>query len=322
MIIFILICLIIVIGVYAIFVRDLMRARARLTGCSKMIETSFGALEYAVVGEGEPLLVVHGAAGGFDQSIDMAGAVVGRGYSVIAPSRFGYLRSALPDDPTTAMQADAYVQLLDHLGIDKVAIVSISAGAWSALQFGARHPERCRMLALLVPADYLPAGTSIRGGAIARVIFNSDFVAWAALKLTLIVPGGVAQTILGTDASVIRAAEPSEKARVRQVLEHLLPVSSRFRGMQFDIQTAAMHEPYPIENTVCPVLTISAEDDRFGTAARARHIAKSVLNGKTVIFPTGGHALVGRNADALREVVSFLQHRVGWAERSEAQPTK
>ncbi len=110
--------------------------------------------------------MVHGASGGFDQGVELLGALAGRGFRLIAPSRFGYLRSALPADATTAMQADAYVQLLDHLGIKKVAVVGISAGAWSSLQFAIRHPDRCGALVLLVPADYLPAGTSIQGGAV------------------------------------------------------------------------------------------------------------------------------------------------------------
>ena len=94
---------------------------------------------------------------------------------------------------------------------------------------------------------------------------------------------------------------------MQQVLEHLLPVSPRFGGMQFDIKTAATDEPYPIEKIACPVLTISAEDDRFGTASRARYIAASVPGGRALIFPTGGHALVGHYADALRESTSFLR---------------
>lgn len=294
-------------GVYAIFARDLTCARARLVDRSKTVETSFGTLEYAVMGEGEPVLSVHGAGGGFDQGLDMTGALAGRGYRLIAPSRFGYLRSSLPSNLTTAMQADAYAQLLDRLGIDKVVVVGISASAWSSMQFAIRHPERCRALVLLVPADYLPPGTSIHGGAVVRAIFNSDFLAWVALKLMPVMPSGMTQMMLGTDAAIVRAAEPSEKARVQQVLEHLLPVSSRFGGMQFDIKTAATHEPYAIEKIACPVLTISAEDDRFGTASRAKHIATSVPDGRAIIFPTGGHALVDHYADALREVTSFLQ---------------
>ena len=294
-------------GVYAFFAHDLATARARLVGRSQTIETSFGTLEYAVMGEGAPVLIVHGAEGGFDQGIDMTGALAGRGYQLIVPSRFGYLRSTLPGSLTTAMQADAYVQLLDRLGLDKVVVVGISAGAWSSLQFAIRHPERCRALALLCPADHLPTGTAIHGGAVAKAIFNSDFVAWAALKLMPIMPGGMTRMMLGTDAAILRAAEPSEMARVQQVLEHLLPVRPRSGGMQFDIKTAATHESYPIEKIACPVLTISAEDDGFGTASRAKYLAAGVPDGRAIVFPTGGHALVGHYPDALREITSFLR---------------
>ncbi len=294
-------------GVYALFMRDMAAARARLAGRSQTLETSFGTLEYAVRGEGEPMLAVHGAAGGFDQALDMTGAVADRGYRLIAPSRFGYLRSTLPAGPTTAMQADAFVQLLDHLGVGKVDLVGISAGAWSSIEFAFRHPERCRALVLLVPSDYLPPGTSIHGGALAKAIFNSDFVAWAVLKLMPAAPDRITRMMLGTDAAIVRSAEPSEKTRLRQILDHLLPVSLRSEGMQFDVQTASTHQRYPIEKIACPVLAISAEDDRFGTASRARFIAASVRNGRAIIFPTGGHALVGEYSHALHEAISFLQ---------------
>jgi pimeloyl-ACP methyl ester carboxylesterase len=294
-------------GIYATFARDLKDARARLAGRSETIETSTGTLEYAVMGEGTPLLIVHGASGGFDQGLDMTGALAAHGYRLIVPSRFGYLRSALPDKPTVAMQADAYVELLDRLGADKVVVVSISAGAWSSLQFAIRHPQRCRALVLMVPADSLPAGTSIHGGALVEAFVNSDFIAWAALKMMRTEAGKMTQTMLGTDSAVVRAAAPSERARVAQILDHLLPVSARVGGMQFDVKTAAAREPYPIEKIACPVLTISAEDDRFGTAVRARYIAANVAHGRAVIFPTGGHALVGRNADALDAITSFMQ---------------
>ena len=294
-------------SVYAVFARDMRAARAGLVGRSQTIETSVGTLEYAVIGEGEPMLVVHGAEGGFDQGIDMTGAMAGRGYRLIVPSRFGYLRSTMPNNPTTATQADAYVQLLDHLGIDKVVVVGISAGAWSSLQFVIRHPDRCRALVLLVPANYLPAGTTIHGGAVVSAMVHSNFVAWTLLKLMPIMPGGMTRMMLGTDATVVRAAEPSEKARVQQTLDQLQPVSQRIAGMQFDIKTAAMHDPYPIEKIACPVLTISAEGDRFGTASRAMYIAANVPDVRVILFPTGGHALVGHYADTLREITSFLQ---------------
>ncbi len=120
-----------------------------------------------------------------------------------------------------------------------------------------------------------------------------------------IMPGEMTQSMLGTDDTVIRTAAPSERARVQQILDDILPISQRLAGTQFDVKTAATHEPYQIGKIISRVLTISAEDDRFGTASRARDIAARVRHGEAIIFPTGGHALVGDYADVLRDTRSF-----------------
>jgi pimeloyl-ACP methyl ester carboxylesterase len=291
--------------VWSRFARALAAARARVARHSLMMASSFGPLEYAVLGEGAPVLGVHGASGGFDQTLDMLGDLAASGFRLIAPSRFGYLRSALPPDASAAAQADAYLQLLDHLGVDRAAVVGVSAGAWSCLQFAIRHPKRCSALVLLVPADALPPGVSMHGGALAKLLLGSDLLAWAAAVLAPAFPA-MAKVMLGTPAEVLRKAEPPERARVQCILDHLLPLADRAAGTLLDLRTAASPGPYRLDEIRRPVLAISAEDDLFGTAARARAIAGAVGDGRAVVFASGGHALVGRHAAALREVVAFL----------------
>src|SRR5215831_12915758 len=86
------------------FQRDLSAARARIA-TGKIVQTRCGPIEYVSVGSGAPILVVHGAGGGFDQGLDLASDLVS-GFHVIAMSRFGYLGTPLPQDASAAAQAD------------------------------------------------------------------------------------------------------------------------------------------------------------------------------------------------------------------------
>jgi len=82
------------------------QADSRLFGQGAVIATRAGALEYAVAGDGPPVMMIHGTGGGFDQGLLFAAALRQRGFRIVAPSRFGYLGSTFPDDASPAHQAD------------------------------------------------------------------------------------------------------------------------------------------------------------------------------------------------------------------------
>ena len=293
--------------IYLLFARDMKRARGRIASGSQTLETPLGTIEYGKIGDGPVILVVHGAGGGFDQGLEMTMPAVERGFQLIAPSRFGYLRSSTPPQASPAAQADAFAELLDGLGLEKVSVVAISAGAWSAIEFAVRHPDRCRALVLMVPAQALPAGVRNHGGALVRALFRSDFLLWLLSTLGRVAPAAVAPVLFATPASVVRSASAAERARLREIFEYLLPITARSKGMQFDLETARAPKTVELGQIACPVLTISALDDQFGTAARALAIAEAVSNGKAIIYPSGGHALVGRQAETIEEATTFLR---------------
>lgn len=107
-------------------------AEARVAQGSAVVSTLCGAIEYQEAGTGSPLLMIHGSGGGYDQGMVFAGPLTHRGIRVIAMSRFGYLRTAMPVDASPAAQADAYACLLDALGVHRASILGASAGAPSA----------------------------------------------------------------------------------------------------------------------------------------------------------------------------------------------
>src|SRR5215208_2459667 len=108
---------------------DLRAARERLEGRSSVIRTAHGRMEYAVAGSGPPLLMIHGTGGGFDQGLLFTEKLPRQRVRVVAPSRFGYLRSSFPTDHSSEAQADAFASLLNHLKLRKVVVAGGSAGA-------------------------------------------------------------------------------------------------------------------------------------------------------------------------------------------------
>lgn len=127
---------------------EIWNARKRIS-VAKKIEWSEGTIEYETGGQGLPILIVHGGGGGFDQGRLLAKNVLGDDLLWIAPSRFGYLGSDLPQNADISLQAKAYEALLDELGIEKVAVLALSAGGPSAIHFVLSKQERSTALVML-----------------------------------------------------------------------------------------------------------------------------------------------------------------------------
>jgi pimeloyl-ACP methyl ester carboxylesterase len=289
------------------FSADHAQARRRVSGASEVIRTRFGNLEYAERGTGSPLLMIHGTGGGFDQGLHFAAGLIRRGHRVIAPSRFGYLRSDFPADPSSQNQADAFVELLDHLGMDTLAVAGGSAGALSAAQFALRHPDRCSGLILLVPAANVrgrdPVEMSPLQQFMVERLLASDLLFWAALNT---VPDRLVGTLLATDPRLLSQAPPTERARAYRILEELMPISARTRGMMNDARLAGHPARMDFTRIAVPTLIISVEDDRFGTAATARDLAGAVAGSRLILYESGGHIWLGHNEAVSGEVAQFV----------------
>ena len=115
----------------------------------KTAKTALGPVEYVDIGTGPVVVAVHGAMGGYDQSLILAQTIGGTGYRYLALSRPGYLGTPLRSGKSSAAQGDLIAALLDSLGIAKAGIMAVSGGGPSALQFGLRHPERCAGLIMV-----------------------------------------------------------------------------------------------------------------------------------------------------------------------------
>ena len=116
--------------------------------------------------------------------------------------------------------------------------------------------------------------------------------------------------ILATPPKDVKHASPDEQARVRAMLWDILPVSRRADGLQHEAASIA-NAPGAAELKAIktPTLLISAENDLFGTYAPAQSISKQIPHARFIGYPTGGHLLVGHQADVWREVGGFIKEQ-------------
>jgi pimeloyl-ACP methyl ester carboxylesterase len=295
---------------YKNYQRDLAFERNRVSADSRIAQTPCGPIEFASVGEGPALLLVHGAGGGYDQGLDFAQDFARLGFRVVTMSRFGYLGTPLPKDASPAAQADAHACLLDALKIERAALIGASAGAPSTMQLALRHPRRVSAMLLLVPLAYAPDPGS---GAPAELpppvrfvleaVVKSDLLFWLALRLS---PSRVAKTLLATPLEVLDNAEADERARIERTLRHMLPLSLRQQGLLNDLSIVGSLPRYELEKIEAPTLVVSAADDLYGTYPMARYTAAHIPGARFIGYASGGHMWIGRNAELLGEVKGFF----------------
>ncbi|HEU0284389.1 MAG TPA: alpha/beta hydrolase [Sphingomicrobium sp.] len=297
-----------VIAVVLPFRADLRAARERLVGRSATIQTAAGQVEYAVAGSGAPLLMIHGTGGGFDQGLLFTEKLPSHGLRVIAPSRFGYLRSSFPTNHSSEAQADAFVSLLDHLRLRKVVVAGGSAGALSAVQFALRHPARTLALVLIVPAANVEGHdpnqmTPVQEWMVRRLV-TSDFLYWVGRRVA---PKQLIGFLLATDPALLKQVTPDERERAYRILDQMLPISERWRGMLNDAHLAGHPARVDFSGIRIPTLIISAKDDRFGTASTSKAIARQMPSAQLLLYPDGGHVLLGRDEESARAIAQFVK---------------
>lgn len=292
---------------YLAYSRDMRATRDRLTAGSQILETRHGPIEYTTWGEGPPVLVVHGAGGGYDQGISIARAFGGEGLRWISPSRFGYLRTPLPADTSTAAQADAFADLLDTLGIERVAILAMSGGVPPSLQFAQRYPERTAALVLLSSAPYTPLTAGEQKLPVPiwvyQALFSSDFPYWVLQKVT---PSSLEPMFDITPALRV-TARPEEQAFIASQVEAFQPVTGRIDGVRNEGAAIDPGARYLVEEITTPTLIIHARDDHINPFSFGEYTARHIPGAQFLPLETGGHLLLGRHAEVRARANAFLR---------------
>ena len=265
---------------------------------SQVIETIVGPVEVSIHGDGPPVLVVHGAAGGYDQGEVKSEEFSGVQY--ISVSRPGYLRTPLATGETPAEQADALAALLDELDIPKAGFIGTSTGGLVGLFFALRHPDRCSAL-VLVSAVNAPLPTSLSYyGAFSPILAN-DFLPWALIhpETLLLVRPNLRKQV---------SANPEKIKIVSQILQAAYPTSLRLSGMLNDAYQIDSLGEIPLESISVPTLVIHGTGDQVVPFSQGIGSASRIPGAKFLPIPEGTHYCVLTHLELTRPaIMAFLK---------------
>lgn len=308
----VLIIVAIVIGITAVFVastypryhREIRAAKARLLAGSEILKTDHGDIEYAVQGEGTPVLSLHGAGGGYDQGLWLGKLALADGYKFISVSRYGYLRSPIPENASLKAQAALYKDLLDHLNIQKVIVVGGSAGGPSATQFANDYPERTSALILIsaVSEASVPDDKPAFYVGIIHLIQQSDYAYWLVAKFMQ----PAILNLMGVPADVYSKFTPTQRQMAQEMLDTMHPMTERYRGTMKDGEMI-QRETVSTDNISAPTLILHAKDDALVSYHHAERTHEAIKRSRLISFDTGGHGLLSQMNAVRQDVKEFLE---------------
>lgn len=244
---------------------------------------------YMAAGQGEPLVLLHGASSSGISWYPVIGALSER-YRVWAPDMVGHGETGRPDGAYDRPYYSAWLaRFLDAIGVDSAHVAGHSLGGAAALQFALDYPQRVRRL-VLVDAAGLGRGVPVR-------------VALSFLRNALF-PSPEAGRQLGRLAVYHpHKLDPFFEEYGSQLKAMPRPGRAFWRGGR----TVAMVAKEELRRVQAPTLIVWGREDRFLPVAHGERAAHLIPNARLHVIPEAGHVSFLDQPEAFcRAVLDFL----------------
>ena len=156
-------------------------------------------LNHKILGEGKPLVILHGLFGTLDNWITSAKLLVEKGYKVYMLDQRNHGKSPHDSEFSYEAMANDLLEFLDDQGLDKPIIMGHSMGGKTAMKFAVTYPERVEKLIVvdISPKEYPPHHQQILAALHAVDIENVTSRKEADERMTLHISNvGVRQFLL------------------------------------------------------------------------------------------------------------------------------
>lgn len=232
--------------------------------------------------ENPPLVMLHGSVSNSASWLGCLPDFVDDfcAYCVDIPGEPGLsepLRCTLSSDEPDEWLAS----LLDGLGIEKAAFVSMSLGSWYALNFATHHPERVTALSMITSGGLVQTKTSF------------------LLKAVVFMMLGKAGHKMLSKAIYYKTAVPDA------VLDFQAIVSKHFNPV---VEALPIFSDEQLKQVICPIQFFGGDHDALIDSVKTAERLKSLYPRAEVhLLPDTGHVIIDRFPDVLQFQKACLQ---------------
>jgi 3-oxoadipate enol-lactonase len=230
-------------------------------------------LHYEVMGQGDPVLLVHGLGSSL-RDWEHQVETLARRHTVIAVDLRGHGASCKPPGPySMTLFARDVATLLDALGARPVHVCGISLGGMVACQLAVDFPERVRSLAIINSGPAFP-GRTLKGKLAIWTRFAmirwKGLPALGAMVAGKLFPKPEQETLRRTFVERFGANDPAAyEATLRAIAA--FDVSGRMASVR------------------CPVLVVSGDRDYTPVSAKRAYLPL-LTDARLVVIEDSGHA--------------------------------
>ena len=249
------------------------------------------ALYYEIHGEGPAVVLAHGA-GGNHLSWWQQVPYLSQYFRCVTFDHRGFGASRdLPDGPG----ADAFIedlrQLLEHLGIERTALVAQSMGGWTSLGFASKYPDRVTALALCDTT----AG------------IDNPEIACEMKSLQATMPRQLTVVLQRAYSTQFPQREPARCFLYQQISGLNVHVPADLLTKL----TAMRHRVEPLIERRVPTTLLVGEDDVLTPAKTMELMARQIPHARFVKVPAAGHSVYFERPNEFNRIMlEFLRSAI------------
>ena len=251
------------------------------------------ALFYEVVGEGQPVLLIHGLGSSgrdWEKQIEFFASR----YQLITVDIRGHGRSSKPPGPYSVdLFAEDVVRLLETLGVGPVHVVGISMGGMIGLQLAVSWPEVVRSLVVVNSDPELVVRT-----------FQDRMQVWRRFLIVRL----LGMRKMGEVLSQRLFPEPGQEGLREMLVERWAENDKRaYREALRALVGWSVADQ--IGHIGCPTLVVSADQDNTPVAAREAYVGQ-IPSARLVVIENAHHAVTVERPEEFNAVLDeFLSEQ-------------